>query len=216
MVVIQPSLTFDNPSFDDTPARAGQADAIGWGGVRHDLEHDAWVDSAPGWWPDGDDLFTRLRRGAAWQAERRQMYDRVVAVPRLVAWYARPDQFPDPALEVIRRRLNERYEGELGEPLVSAGLCLYRDGADSVTWHGDTIGRGKLHDTIVAILSLGTARSLLLRPRGGGASRRFVLGHGDLLVMGGSCQRTWEHAVPKSSVPLGPRISVQFRPAGVR
>ena len=69
---------------------------------------------------------------------------------------------------------------------------------------------------MVAILSLGTARPLLLRPRGGGGTLRYTLGHGDLLVMGGSCQRTWEHAVPKSARPTGPRISVQFRPRGVR
>ena len=98
----------------------------------------------------------------------------------------------------------------------SAGLCLYRDGRDSVAWHGDTIGRGRTEDTMVAILSLGTPRPLLLRPRRGGASLRFEVGHGDLLVMGGSCQRAWEHAVPKTSQPVGPRISVQFRPRGVR
>ena len=104
------------------------------------------------------------------------------------------------------------------ERFVTAGLCFYRDGRDSVAWHGDTIGRGATEDTMVAILSLGEARPLLLRPRGGGSGEtlRYVLGHGDLLVMGGSCQRTWEHAVPKSARPTGPRISVQFRPRGVR
>ena len=69
---------------------------------------------------------------------------------------------------------------------------------------------------MVAILSLGETRPLLLRPRGGGEALRYMLGHGDLFVMGGSCQRTWEHAVPKSARPTGPRISVQFRPRGVR
>jgi alkylated DNA repair dioxygenase AlkB len=73
---------------------------------------------------------------------------------------------------------------------------------------------------MVAIVSLGTARPLLLRPRarqrGGGDSLRFEVGHGDLLVMGGSCQRTWEHAVPKTTRSIGSRISVQFRPQGVR
>ena len=70
---------------------------------------------------------------------------------------------------------------------------------------------------MVAILSLGTPRTLALRPRGGGTpALRHEVGHGDLLVMGGSCQRTWEHAVPKTSRPAGPRISVQFRPRGVR
>jgi alkylated DNA repair dioxygenase AlkB len=69
---------------------------------------------------------------------------------------------------------------------------------------------------MVAIVGLGEARRLLLRPRNGGETIGFPLGHGDLLVMGGSCQRTWEHAVPKTAKPVGPRISVQFRPRGVR
>ncbi|MDQ2797291.1 MAG: alpha-ketoglutarate-dependent dioxygenase AlkB, partial [Actinomycetota bacterium] len=95
-------------------------------------------------------------------------------------------------------------------------LCLYRDGRDSVAWHGDRIGRGSTHDTMVAIIILGAPRALALRPAGGGTSRRYELGHGDLVVMGGSCQRTWEHAVPKTARTVGPRISVQFRPRGVR
>src|SRR5262249_53722367 len=114
------------------------------------------------------------------------------------------------------RRLDEHYAAELGEPFLTAGLCLYRDGRDSVAWHGDTTGRGSTQDTMVAIVSLGAPRSLLLRPSGGGPAPRPDLGHGDLLVMGGSCQRPWEHAVPKTARPTGPRISVQFRPRGVR
>jgi alkylated DNA repair dioxygenase AlkB len=70
---------------------------------------------------------------------------------------------------------------------------------------------------MVAIVSVGNPRPLLLRPRGGGGGTlRYEVGHGDLLVMGGSCQRTWEHAVPKTARPTGPRISIQFRPRGVR
>jgi alkylated DNA repair dioxygenase AlkB len=69
---------------------------------------------------------------------------------------------------------------------------------------------------MVAIIVLGAPRALLLRPRGGGETIRHELGHGDLFVMGGSCQRTWEHAVPKTARPVGPRVSVQFRPRGVR
>ena len=105
---------------------------------------------------------------------------------------------------------------ELGEPFTTAGMCCYRDGADSVAWHGDRIGRSDTQDTMVAIVSLGDSRPLLLRPRGGGRSLRFPAGHGDLLVMGGSCQRTWEHCVPKTSSATGPRISIQFRPHNVR
>ena len=144
------------------------------------------------------------------------MYDKVVVVPRLLCFYAEDAPLPDPVLAAARQALNAHYGPELGEPFRTAGLCLYRDGRDSVAWHGDTIGRGRTQDTMVAIVSLGTPRALLLRPRSGGGSVRFEVGHGDLLVMGGSCQRTWEHAVPKTSQAVGPRISVQFRPRGVR
>ncbi|MFD7984000.1 alpha-ketoglutarate-dependent dioxygenase AlkB [Kitasatospora indigofera] len=176
----------------------------------------AWVDVLPGWLTGADELFERLVAEVPWQAEQRQMYERVVSVPRLLAYYREGRELPHPVLVQARSALSAHYAGELGEPFVSAGLCYYRDGRDSVAWHGDRIGRGDREDTMVAIVSVGEPRALLLRPRsGGGASVRHLLGHGDLLVMGGSCQRTWEHAVPKTVRPVGPRISVQFRPSGV-
>jgi alkylated DNA repair dioxygenase AlkB len=183
---------------------------------RRALAPGAWVDIRPGWLAGADELFGRLLAAVPWRAERRQMYDRVVDVPRLQCFYGEGEPLPDPALTAAREALDRHYWPELGEPLCTAGLCLYRDGRDSVAWHGDTIGRGSTQDTVVAIVSLGTPRALLLRPRTGGAALRYDLGHGDLLVMGGSCQRTWEHAVPKTARATGPRISVQFRPRGVR
>jgi alkylated DNA repair dioxygenase AlkB len=199
------------------------------------LAHGAWVDVQRGWLAGSQELYDRLAALVPWRAERRQMYDRAVDVPRLLCFYAEGADLPDPALEAARDALSEHYAAELGEPFRTAGLCLYRDGRDSVAWHGDTIGRGSFEDTMVAIVSLGTARPLLLRPRPGlatpvdapawastgvqaGASGtlRYSVGHGDLLVMGGSCQRTWEHAIPKSAGCAGPRLSVQFRPRGVR
>ena len=188
------------------------------GGTVHRTmrSHGAWVDIRPGWMAGAGVLFDRLRQVVPWREERRRMYERVVDVPRLLCFYAEGEQLPDPALDRARQSLDAHYWPELGEPLVTAGLCLYRDGQDSVAWHGDRIGRGRTEDTMVAILSLGTPRALLLRPRGGGPALRHDLGHGDLLVMGGSCQRTWEHAVPKTTRATGPRISVQFRPRDVR
>ncbi|MDH2430855.1 alpha-ketoglutarate-dependent dioxygenase AlkB [Sphaerisporangium sp. TRM90804] len=176
----------------------------------------AWVDVRRGWITGADALYDRLAREVPWHAERRHMYDRVVDVPRLLKFYGEGEPLPDPLLEQARSDLDAHYASELGEPFRTAGLCLYRDGRDSVAWHGDTIGRGSTEDTMVAIVSVGTPRSLLLRPRGGGRALRHDLGHGDLIVMGGSCQRTWEHCVPKTARPTGPRISVQFRPRGVR
>jgi alkylated DNA repair dioxygenase AlkB len=180
------------------------------------LARGAWVDVQRGWLSGTQELFDRLLRQVPWRAERRQMYDRTVDVPRLLCFYAEGAPLPDPALAAARDALSGYYAAELGEPFRTSGLCLYRDGRDSVAWHGDTIGRGSTQDTMVAIVSLGSARPLLLRPRGGGEAIRYSVGHGDLLVMGGSCQRTWEHAVPKSASGTGPRISVQFRPRDVR
>lgn len=187
---------------------------------RTTLTRGAWVDIRPGWVTGADDLFARLALGGTagveWHGERRVMWDKEVQTPRLLRFYDETERLPDPVLTQAREALSAHYRPELGEPFRTAGMCLYRDGRDSVAWHGDRFGRGATHDTMVAIVSLGTPRPLLLRPHGGGASIRFVVGHGDLLVMGGSCQRTWEHAIPKVSGAVGPRISVQFRPHGVR
>ena len=183
---------------------------------RHELSRGAWADHLPGWVRGSDEVLDTLRHDVPWRAERRTMYDTEVDVPRLLCWYAAGRPLPHPVLTAARDALTRHYAPELGEPFVTAGMCLYRDGRDSVAWHGDTLGRSAHTDTMVAIVSFGSPRALLLRPRGGGGgSLRFPLGHGDLVVMGGSCQRTWEHAVPKTTRPVGPRVSVQFRPTGV-
>lgn len=182
---------------------------------RRELAHGAWLDVRAGWQRDPDAVFAALQRDVPWVEERRRMYDRTLPVPRLLRFYDTGSRLPHPALTEAMAQLTELYWDDLREPFTSVGLCLYRDGSDSVAWHGDTIGRGATHDTVVAIVSLGADRPFLLRPRGGGASTKLHVGHGDLLAMGGSAQRTWEHAVPK--VPsAGPRISVQFRTQGVR
>jgi alkylated DNA repair dioxygenase AlkB len=197
----------------------GSLDGLG----RTELGRGAWIDVLPGWLTGADQAYERLARDVPWQAERRQMYDRVVDVPRLLCFYGENEDLPLPILDEARDALSARYTEELGEPFRTAGLCFYRDGRDSVAWHGDRIGRGNHEDTMVAILSVGEPRVLALRPRPGGGSTgpvgstvRYPLGHGDLIVMGGTCQRTWEHAIPKASGRVGPRISIQFRPRGVR
>jgi alkylated DNA repair dioxygenase AlkB len=208
-IALQPSL-FDAAS---APAFAGLDGRV----RRTPLTRGAWVDHLPGWLSGSDQLFADLVDTVPWRADQRQMYDRVVDVPRLLSFYGEDDPLPHPLLVEARSLLDEHYAAELAETFRTSGLCYYRDGRDSVAWHGDRIGRGRSEDTMVAILSLGESRKLMLRPNGGGAGRTltFGLGHGDLLVMGGSCQRTWEHCVPKSARPCGPRISVQYRPRAV-
>ena len=183
---------------------------------RRELGLGAWLDIRPGLLTGADLLFTELLRCVPWRAERRQMYDRVLDVPRLLAYYPEGATLPHPMVEECRRLLSKHYAQELGEPFATAGLCLYRDGKDSVAWHGDRTGRSWDEDTMIAIVSLGSARDLALRPRTGGPSIKVAAGHGDLIVMGGSCQRTWDHAVLKTTRAVGPRISIQFRVRGVR
>ncbi len=182
--------------------------------VRTELGDGAWIELRRDWVRAPHDLFERLRSSVPWRAEQRMMYGRVVDVPRMVCFFEEGSDLPDPLLAEAMAALDERYEGT--GPLSTVGCCLYRNGGDSVAWHGDRFGRGATDDTVVAVVSLGAPRRFLLRPRAGGRVVSHTVGGGDLLVMGGSCQRTWEHAVPKTARPVEPRISVQFRPAGVR
>jgi alkylated DNA repair dioxygenase AlkB len=169
------------------------------------LDDTAWVDHLPGWVTGQEALFDELVRTTAWRQERRRMYDRLVDVPRLVAGF--PADGPGhPILAHIRGLLDAHYATAFER--VSA--AYYRDGRDSVAWHGDTTARD-LPEAVVATISLGEPRRFLLRPRGGGPTHGFGLGWGDLFVMGGACQRTWRHAIPKVA-RAGPRLAVVFRP----
>ena len=192
----QPSLlaVADAPQIDETLD----------GARRRFLGRGAWVDHVPGWVQGADALFEELMATAPWQAEgQRWMYDRIVDVPRLTTggWH----EGKPPLLGRMARCLSRHY----GVRLPSISANLYRDGNDSVAWHGDQVGRHRV-TTIVAIVSLGSPRTLLLRPDGGGPSVGYRLHSGDLLVQGGTCQKAFQHCVPKRA-RAGPRISVMFR-----
>src|SRR3954451_3951185 len=135
--------------------------------VRHELRRGACVDPLPGWVTGSDAVLDVLLGDIGWRADRRQMYEREVPVPRLLRWYPGHEQLPHPLLTEAREDLNRYYAAELGERFVSAGVCLYRDARHSVAWHGDRIGRGRSADTMVAIVSFGSPRPLMLRPAGG-------------------------------------------------
>ncbi len=205
------TLAFQASLLDGPTLGLGSLDGV----TRTHLGAGAWIDVLPGWVQGADELFAELVSAIPWRAEQRQMYDAVVDVPRLVHTYGVRDPLPHPLVESARESLSDYYFAELGERFVTTGCCLYRDGNDSVAWHGDNLGRSRTRDTMVAIVSLGSPRRLSLRPLGGATAASFPLGHGDLAVMGGSCQRTFQHAVLKTARPTGPRISLQFRPLNV-
>jgi alkylated DNA repair dioxygenase AlkB len=193
---------------------AAQPSLFGWsppaarpleGARRIQLDDDAWIDHLPGWVSGHEALFEHLKAETAWRVQRREMYEKIVEVPRLVA------RLPDdgdghPLLESLRRALEERYE----TPFPNIGLALYRDGSDSVAWHGDQVAR-EMEETVMATVSVGAPRRFLLRPTAGGRARSLRLGWGDLVVMGGACQRTWQHCVPKER-RADPRLVIMYRP----
>lgn len=174
---------------------------------RIPLDVTSWVDHAPGWVSGSDRLFAELVDGVDWGQRSRHMYDRQVVEPRLTSWWGASSGRPlePPILERMRSVLSVRY----GVEFDSMGMNLYRDGRDSVAWHGDRI-RKEIEEPIVALVSVGSARRFLLRPKGGGRARAIVLGRGDLLVTGGRTQRDWQHSVPKVA-QAGPRISLAYR-----
>ena len=195
-------LSFDRgaPALDAGALARSQRLSLGAG---------AWVEHVPSWVTGQDALMAALASTTAWREEQRPMYDRIVTVPRLVA--ALPADGPGhPLLDEMQGLLSARY----GADFARLSLGYYRTGADSVAWHGDTVAR-ELPEALVATVALGGPRRFLLRPHGGGRSLAFSLGLGDLFVMGGTCQRTWQHAIPKVA-RAAPRIAVMFRPVWTR
>ncbi|MBZ0234328.1 MAG: alpha-ketoglutarate-dependent dioxygenase AlkB [Deltaproteobacteria bacterium] len=173
---------------------------------RTALAYGAWIDHQPGWLSGSDTLFAELRETMPWHGERRVMYGREVDTPRLLA--RAPD---NGARHALLARMREVLSARYGEDFVDVTMAWYRDGHDSVAMHGDTTARDLLEAT-VATVSLGAPRRFRIEAAAGGASLTLELGGGDLLVMGGTCQRTWRHGIPKVAA-AGPRIAVMFRPA---
>ncbi len=174
---------------------------------RLDLGRGSWVDVARGYLRGADTLLDEVVARVPWHSGRRPMYDRIVDDPRLSHRYAGSERVPHPELARARSELSARY----GVPLGALALNYYRDGRDSVAFHRDRELR-ELDDTIVVILTLGACRPFRIRPfpAAGARSRDLAPGSGDLLVMGGSCQREWEHGVPKVA-RAGPRVSAMWR-----
>ena len=178
------------------------------GVVRTRLDATSWVDVVPGWLTGADELFTTLLERVAWQHKEMPMYGQLVHQPRLSAWWRLDDErVRQPPLAMLAETAGRHY----GVTFESIGANLYRDGRDSVAWHADRHARAPQDpDVVIPVLSLGSPRRFLLRPRAGGRSIALHPAGGDLLVMGGACQRDWHHSVPKMA-HAQPRMSVTFR-----
>ena len=169
------------------------------------LDAGSWLEVVPGWLAEPAALFDCLLRAAPWEQRDRRMYERMVTEPRLTAEIRELAHAPE-ALRAAADRLSTQY----GVRYDSVWLNLYRDGHDSTAWHGDRISCRR-DDCTVPVLTLGATRRFLIKPRTGGASRAFWPESGDLVVMGGRCQRDWMHSVPKAPETRDARISANFQ-----
>jgi alkylated DNA repair dioxygenase AlkB len=171
------------------------------------LDERSWVDYCPGWLSGSDSVFELLAEAGQWRQRTRTMWDHEVLEPRRTAGWSPDAAEAPPVLGEMCRLLSQRYEVGFD----SVWVNLYRDGQDSVAWHGDT-NRTVMDCPMVATVSLGARRRFLLRERGSSRiAHELRPGAGDLVVMGGRCQHDWEHTVPKTAQRVGPRMSVTIR-----
>ena len=195
----------DNPLRLESGALAGDALPVGF-----ELIND-WIPDAEGW-------YDRLRRGLEWRSQEIMLFGRPVLQPRLMDWYADPDvtyrysglTLDPKAWPPMLAELRERLEAHCGASFNSVLCNAYRDGRDSMGWHADDepeLGPQPL----IASLNFGATRRFRIRPRGGGASVGLELDPGSLLIMSGRSQADYQHAVPKTRRPVGPRINLTFR-----
>ena len=185
---------------------------------RVQLDEHSWVDVARGWLEGADELFDALLNGVAWQPSKVFRYEKYVDERRLGSFWSRGRPLPHPALAPIHKAIQRDYNATFN----GFGMIQYRNAGDGQAFHRDTDMRW-LDDTIIAVLTLGAKRPWLLRPRtarlttgalesGKGATHDLAPGNGDLIVMGGACQRDWEHSVPYlNKLGVGVRISLQWR-----
>lgn len=193
-------LSWQSTLFGSGPRSIDERTAI----VRHQLDSTSWVDFASGFASEPDEVLGHLLTSLVWEQHEMKMFDHIVWQPRLSAAAEVGDE-PAP----LRRDL-DLVEQRYGLVLDRYWVNLYRNGTDSVAWHGDKIG-AVAHEPLVVILSYGATRTFRLRPNRGGPSVAFEVRHGDLLVMGGRCQHDWQHCVPKTSRAVGPRVSFTAR-----
>jgi alkylated DNA repair dioxygenase AlkB len=173
--------------------------------ARIQLDETSWVDHVPGWLAGDDALIELLTTQAAWEQRSRWMYTQMVTEPRLTAEYPVVADAPHPVLRYLADILSEHY----GRRYTRLWMNWYRDNSDGTGWHADRPAN-QLDEAVIPVLSLGATRRFLIRPDGGGPSQSIVVHGGDLVVMGGRCQKDYQHSVPKQKQAAGARLSLNF------
>jgi alkylated DNA repair dioxygenase AlkB len=153
--------------------------------------------------------FIELRDGVQWKAQRRQMYDREVDVPRLTGHFRLEP--PEPEIPGAILQAAEQVIGKTGVPFNSVGLNFYRDGSDSVAPHNDHLDV-LVEGHPIGLLSLGSPRRMTIRAKKPPKRVFHIdLAPGSLLMMSYETQLHYTHGIPKTKEPVGERISLAFR-----
>ena len=176
--------------------------------VRTQLDDMSWVDHVQGWLTGDSELMEALMTQASWEQRSRWMYTRMVTEPRLTAEYPVIADAPQPVLHYLTEVLSAHYR----QPYARLWMNWYRDNNDGTGWHADRPAN-LLDQAVIPVLSLGATRRFLIRPAGGGPSTTIVAHGGDVVVMGGRCQKDYQHSVPKQKQPAGARLSLNFSTA---
>jgi alkylated DNA repair dioxygenase AlkB len=172
---------------------------------RIKLDETSWIEHVRGWLTGEDVLMPALMKEASWEQRSRWMFTRVVEEPRLTAEYPIIQDAPQPVLRYIADALGEHYE----RPFTRLWMNWYRDNEDGTGWHADRPAL-EAEEAVIPVLSLGASRKFLIRPTRGGRSTSIIAHGGDLIVMGGRCQRDYQHMVPKQKLTAGARVSLNF------
>jgi alkylated DNA repair dioxygenase AlkB len=179
------------------------------------LAPSSWVEIIPGFVRDADAVFAELHDTLPWKQTEVLRYDHYVPERRLGAG-VRPDS--SPMLRQTGLHLRSRFRVSF----TGVAALLYRDGKDFQGLHSDREMRW-LDETAIAIVVLGERRPFVLRsraaggvpvdrvPAGSGLDDLILMpGDGDMVIMGGACQRDWLHGVPEAETDR-PRISLTWR-----
>jgi alkylated DNA repair dioxygenase AlkB len=189
------------PDLERTGGMSVAADEAFTTATRIQLDDTSWVDHVHGWLTGDGELMEALMEQASWEQRSRWMYTRMVTEPRLTAEYPVIADAPQPVLHYLTEVLSEHYQ----RPYERLWMNWYRDHNDGTGWHADR-PQDQLDETVIPVLSLGATRRFLIRPAGGGPSTPVVAYGGDLVVMGGRCQKDYQHCVPRQKHHAGPRL----------
>lgn len=185
---------------------------------QQSIGHGAWIQHVPDFLSqqDADDALSVLLEQLDWEQRANVVFGKEVMQPRLSAWAgAIPYRFSGQTLEPraptpMLADLTTRVLDVVDHPFNHVVVNRYRDGKDWIARHADNERELGFRPLIVA-LSLGATRRFELYRKKGRRTKKLQLTHGSLLVMGGSCQHTWRHALPKQATVTDERLNLTWR-----